>query len=87
MEVSNVSSAHIFSMFGYQNWVSVLSQMFINSFSKIDTVVTFFPGRWGRNGDDNSDVHRRLRIRLKAVNQQEVHSAFDLAIIIIDQYE
>ena len=50
-----------------------------------DTVITFFPARWGRNENDNSDVHRRLRLRLKAIHQPEIHSAYDLAILIIDQ--
>lgn len=30
-------------------------------------------------------MHRRLRIRLKAVQKQEIHTAYDLAIVIIDQ--
>jgi hypothetical protein len=49
------------------------------------TVITSFPKRWGRNIADSSGVHASIRTRLLSARQDEIRSAFDLAIIIVDQ--
>jgi len=53
--------------------------------SSTDTVITSFPRRWGKNKPDPLSVHKTLRIRLKAVREGEICSAYDLGLIIIDE--
>ncbi|KAH9209026.1 hypothetical protein DL95DRAFT_467167 [Leptodontidium sp. 2 PMI_412] len=50
-----------------------------------NTIITCFPRRWGRDGQDASAVDRCIRTRLEAVGDNEIQSVFDLAIIIMDQ--
>ncbi|KAL2263960.1 hypothetical protein VTK26DRAFT_3954 [Humicola hyalothermophila] len=49
------------------------------------TVITSFPRRWGRNRPDPSAIHKSLRMRLQYVRQGEISSAYDLALIIVDE--
>lgn len=49
------------------------------------TVITSFPRRWGKIRPDSSAVHKSLRMRLKEARQDEIRSAYDLALIIIDE--
>ncbi|GAB1316850.1 Ankyrin repeat protein [Madurella fahalii] len=49
------------------------------------TVVTSFPRRWGRNKPDPSAIHKSLRMRLKYVRHGEITTAYDLALIIVDE--
>lgn len=51
----------------------------------LDTIITSFPKRWGRNKPDPSAVQKCIRTRLRAARDDEVRSVYDLAIIIIDQ--
>ena len=51
----------------------------------VDTIITAFPKRWGRNKPDPSAVQKCIRTRLRSARDDEVRSVFDLAIIIIDQ--
>ena len=50
-----------------------------------ETVITSFPRRWAKNKPDPSAVHKSLRMRLKSAHGDEIQSAFDLALIIIDE--
>ncbi|KAH7328776.1 hypothetical protein B0I35DRAFT_418300 [Stachybotrys elegans] len=50
-----------------------------------NTVISSFPRRWGRNKPDPSAVHRGIRDRLGALGHDQIHSAFDLAFIVIDE--
>ena len=52
---------------------------------QLDTILTSFPRRWGRNKPDPSGVHKSLRERLNHVENGRINSIFDLALIIIDQ--
>jgi hypothetical protein len=49
------------------------------------TVLTCFPRRFGKIRPDSSAVHKSLRMRLKMGRQDEIRSAYDLALIIIDE--
>ncbi|KAH7382941.1 hypothetical protein BKA64DRAFT_683555 [Cadophora sp. MPI-SDFR-AT-0126] len=49
------------------------------------TIITSFPRRWGKNRADPSAVHKSLRTRLKTARKDEIRSAFDLALIVVDQ--
>ena len=51
----------------------------------IDTVITAFPERWGRNTQDPSAVHQSIRTRLATAPDGEIRSIFDLGLIIVDQ--
>lgn len=51
----------------------------------LDTIITSFPKRWGRNKPDPSAIQKCIRTRLRAARDNEVQSVFDLAMIIIDQ--
>lgn len=53
--------------------------------SLLDTILSSFPRRWGRNKPDPSAVHRMIRDRLGSLDQDEIHSVYDLALIIIDE--
>jgi hypothetical protein len=50
-----------------------------------DTIITSFPKRYGKNKPDPSDVHKSIRMQLMLALQGEINSAYDLALIIIDQ--
>lgn len=51
----------------------------------IDTILTAFPRRWGRNKPDPSAVHRAIRDHLSNVDSSQITSIYDLALIIIDE--
>ena len=51
----------------------------------IDTIITSFPKRYGRNKPDPSAVHKGIRLRLKVARKNEIRSIYDLALIIIDE--
>ena len=50
-----------------------------------DTIISSFPRRWGRNRPDPSAIHKSLRSRLQYVRQGEISTAYDLALVIVDQ--
>ncbi|KAH8883113.1 hypothetical protein GQ53DRAFT_883648 [Thozetella sp. PMI_491] len=50
-----------------------------------NTVITSFPRRWGKNKPDPSAIHKSLRVRLKSLRQGEISTAYDLALIIVDE--
>lgn len=49
------------------------------------TVITSFPRRWGRNRPDPSAIHKSLRTRLQYARDGEISSAYDLALVIVDE--
>ncbi|RYP90967.1 hypothetical protein DL770_002883 [Monosporascus sp. CRB-9-2] len=49
------------------------------------TIISCFPRRWGKLRPDTSAIHKAIRMRLRQVRKDEIRSAFDLALIIIDQ--
>jgi hypothetical protein len=51
----------------------------------VDTIITSFPKRYGRNKPDPSAVHKSIRLRLKSYRKNEIRSVYDLALIIVDQ--
>ena len=51
----------------------------------LDTILTSFPRRWGRNKPDPSGVHKSLRERLTHISDGQINSVYDIALIIIDQ--
>ncbi|KAE9371635.1 hypothetical protein N431DRAFT_441610 [Stipitochalara longipes BDJ] len=50
-----------------------------------NTIISFFPRRWGRNKPDFSGVHRGIRSRLEHLRPGEIQSVYDLALIIMNQ--
>jgi hypothetical protein len=51
----------------------------------LDTIISFFPRRWGRNKPDFSGVHRGIRSRLEHLRPGEIQSIHDLTLIIMNQ--
>ena len=51
----------------------------------LDTIISAFPRRWGRNKPDPSAVHRAIRDHLGTIDQSQITSIYDLALIIIDE--
>ncbi|KAH6847617.1 hypothetical protein B0I37DRAFT_375478 [Chaetomium sp. MPI-CAGE-AT-0009] len=49
------------------------------------TVIASFPRRWSRNRPDPSAIHKSLRIRLRNARHGEISSAYDLALVIVDE--
>ncbi|KAK4247520.1 hypothetical protein C7999DRAFT_41176 [Corynascus novoguineensis] len=49
------------------------------------TIITSFPRRWGRNRPDPSAIHKSLRTRFQHAHPGEISSAYDLALIIVDE--
>ena len=43
----------------------------------IDTIITAFPKRWGRNKPDDSGVHKSIRVRLETA-QDSIKSIYHL---------
>ena len=56
-----------------------------NASTDVDTVITSFPRRWGKNRPDPSSIHKSLRMRLKYARHGEISSAYDLALVIVDE--
>lgn len=50
-----------------------------------DTIISSFPKRWGRNKPDLSGVHKGIRSRLEHLQDGDVQSIYDLAVIIMNQ--
>ncbi|KAI0864977.1 hypothetical protein F4860DRAFT_462002 [Xylaria cubensis] len=50
-----------------------------------NTIITCFPNQYGSNEDDESGVHKSIRIRLKNCGPDQIRSVFDLALIVIDE--
>ncbi|KAH6693606.1 hypothetical protein F5X68DRAFT_247974 [Plectosphaerella plurivora] len=50
-----------------------------------NTIVTSYPRRYGHNKPDPSGVHKSIRVRLKTMPRYELRSAYDLALIILDE--
>ena len=57
----------------------------LQSSRHLDTIISSFPRRWGKNRPDPSAVHKSLRRRLQDIRHGEVASAYDLALIIVDE--
>ncbi|KAI9147647.1 LOW QUALITY PROTEIN: hypothetical protein HJFPF1_12677 [Paramyrothecium foliicola] len=49
------------------------------------TIITCFPKRYGLNRQDASGVHKAIRQRLSQIRRNHIRSAYDLALIIIDE--
>ncbi|KAI1454279.1 hypothetical protein F4805DRAFT_460944 [Annulohypoxylon moriforme] len=49
------------------------------------TIITSFPRRWGRIRPDSSDVHEAIRKRLKGAGSSDIKSAYDIALVVIDE--
>lgn len=49
------------------------------------TILTCYPRRYGVNKPDPSGVHKSIRLRLKAMTRNELRSAYDLALVILDE--
>ncbi|KAI1370949.1 hypothetical protein F4677DRAFT_325871 [Hypoxylon crocopeplum] len=50
-----------------------------------NTMITSFPRRWGMISPDTSDIHESIRRRLKFGGNTDIKSAYDLALIVIDE--
>jgi hypothetical protein len=50
-----------------------------------ETIITCFPKRYGVNRKDASGVHKSIRVRLDGLGKSEIHSAYDLGLLIIDE--
>jgi len=51
----------------------------------IDTIISSFPRRWGRNKPDSSATHRGIRDHLGNMDGSKINSIYDIALIIIDE--
>jgi hypothetical protein len=51
----------------------------------LDTIITSFPRRWGRNKPDYSGVHKGIRAILKHLGEKDIQSVYDLALLIVNQ--
>lgn len=65
--------------FGSRGCIIILTSI------RVDTVISSFPRRWGRNKPDPSAVHRGIRDRLGSLNADEIHSVYDIALIVVDE--
>jgi hypothetical protein len=50
-----------------------------------ETIITCFPKRYGVNRKDASGVHKSIRVRLEGLGKSEIHSAYDLGLLIMDE--
>jgi len=50
-----------------------------------NTLITMFPERYGLRADDSSSVHAALRLRLKNTDLQQISTASDLAVLVLDE--
>ncbi|KAK0622068.1 hypothetical protein B0T17DRAFT_494506 [Bombardia bombarda] len=50
-----------------------------------NTVITAFPRRLSRHRPDPSAIHKSLRMRFQQLRRGEVSSAYDLALLIVDE--
>jgi hypothetical protein len=51
----------------------------------LETVISCFPRTWSKSKSDPSAIHKAIRTRLKDARKDEISSAYDLALIIIDE--
>jgi hypothetical protein len=49
------------------------------------TIITSFPKRYGSWKNDQSGVHKSIRMRLERARQNQIRSVFDLGLIILDE--
>lgn len=49
------------------------------------TIITCFPKRYGSNKQDSSAVHKSIRVRIQEIGHDQIRTAFDLGLIIIDE--
>lgn len=74
-----------------QLWMYILddSKLFIQHkkfrSNMVDTIITSFPRRSGRNKPDWSGVHKAIRSHLSHLREGEVQSVYDLALLIVNQ--
>lgn len=50
-----------------------------------NTIITCFPKRYGTNRQDASGVHKAIRQRLKKLQDNQISSAYDIALIVVDE--
>jgi hypothetical protein len=56
-----------------------------NKLTNTDTIISFFPKRWGRNVPDFSGIYTSIRHRLDRLRIGEIKSVYDLGLIIMNQ--
>ncbi|KAI1086348.1 hypothetical protein F5B19DRAFT_163230 [Rostrohypoxylon terebratum] len=49
------------------------------------TIITCFPKRYGANKQDTSAIHKSIRVHLQNDSGDQIRTAFDLALVIIDE--
>jgi hypothetical protein len=52
---------------------------------RIDTIISSFPRRWGRNKPDYSGVHKGIRSILDHLREGQIQSVYDLGLLIVNQ--
>ncbi|KAI8959193.1 hypothetical protein F5Y11DRAFT_14258 [Daldinia sp. FL1419] len=50
-----------------------------------ETIITCFPKRYGSNKQDSSAVHKSIRVRIQDIGLDQIRTAFDLGLIIIEE--
>jgi len=74
-----------------QLWLYVLDDSKLTLYSikcnvnEVDTIISSFPRRWGRNKPDWSGVHKGIRARLDHLREGEIQSVYDMALLIMNQ--
>lgn len=51
----------------------------------LGTIITSFPRRMGRNKPDSSGVHKCIRSRLENLQDGQIGSVYDLALLIMNE--
>jgi len=74
---------HVFRPYQTPCFQSHLIDFTTNIF--IDTAIASFPKRFGRNPGDDTDVSRRIRIRLRNLHEGEIRTAYDLGLLVVDE--
>jgi len=49
------------------------------------TILTFFPRRYGVNRNDASGIHKSIRGRLESMRPKQMQTVFDLGIVILEE--
>jgi hypothetical protein len=49
------------------------------------TVISCFPRRWGNNRPDPSALHKSIKMRLQSARRDDITSAYDIALLVIDE--
>jgi len=74
-----------------QLWMYILDDSEFDFFplmaesESLDTIITSFPRRWGRNKPDHSGVHKGIRARLNHLRLGQIQSVYDLGLLILNQ--